>query len=91
MLLTVHLPSVHHIATCCHGNDHSLGDIRLLLLRLEQGLAYREAVASPATPAPEVGVGSEDAVHYDCKSWELHGLHSRVCGCRKLLLPWVFT
>lgn len=28
VLLAVHPPSVHHIATRCHGNDHSLGDSR---------------------------------------------------------------
>lgn len=80
VLLAVHLPSVHHIAMRCHGNDHAPGDICCLLL-------IREATASPATPVPEAGMASEDAPRSDCKSWELCGLCSRAWVCTKLFLP----
>lgn len=37
------------------------------------------------------GWDGSDAPRSDCKSWELCGLHSRVCVCRKPFLPRVST
>lgn len=83
----VHPLPVPHIATCCHGNDGSLGDIGCR--RCGRGRVVLIGKPDPLPPRQRQRLGwdLEDAPCSDCKSRELRGL---LCVCRELFLPRVF-